>query len=189
MRNGKLLMMVAVAALFVTGVVAQSTQKMRVEKEKLYGDTFNPRQKEYANHVGFNDLHIQAIRHIMPEGDNSRLNVIVHHHCKGYDDGTFTCLMFPTGMKDQDKPHGFEYIIPTDQYNTLPAKEKRYWHYHKTEIPRAKAELPDLTDEELQALLPALNETYGKVIYTWKLGDEFPIGEPSVLIVQDLPDL
>jgi hypothetical protein len=34
---------------------------------KVYNETFNPRQKEYPNHLGFNDLHIQAIRHIEPD--------------------------------------------------------------------------------------------------------------------------
>ena len=65
-----------------------------VGKPKLYNETFNPRQKEYANHLGFNDLHIQAIRHIRPEGKSeaelSKLDIVVHHHCKSYEDGTFT---------------------------------------------------------------------------------------------------
>jgi len=31
----------------------------------------------------------------------------------------------------------------------MPDEEKQYWHYHKTEFPRAKAVLPELTDAEL----------------------------------------
>jgi hypothetical protein len=96
--------------------------------------------------------------------------------------------MFPDGMKDQDKPMGFEYIITTAQYNSLPKDEKKYWHYHKTEIPRAKAQLPDLTGEEAGKLIPAINETYGKVVYFQKLGDKFPVGSSYTLIVQDLPE-
>lgn len=160
-------------------------------KPAVYNQTFNPRQKEYPNHLGFNDLHIQAIRHVEPDTDSvhdPKLQVIVHHHCKAYDDGTLLCLMFPTGMKDQDKPIGFEYIISSEQYNTLPEQEKRYWHYHKTEIPRAKASLPDLTAEEAGKLLPAINETYGKVVYFQKLGDKYPLGEPYILVVQDMPE-
>ena len=162
-----------------------------VEAPKQYNETFNPRQKEYPNHLGFNDLHIQAIRHIKPDTDSvsdPKLQVIVHHHCKAYDDGTFICLMFPTGMKDQDKPIGFEYIITTAQYNTLPDEEKKYWHYHKTEVPRAHATFPDLTAEEGAKLLPAINETYGKVVYFQQPGDTFPVGEPYVMIVQELPE-
>ncbi|TXL16211.1 hypothetical protein BMR04_10465 [Methylococcaceae bacterium HT3] len=58
--------------------------------------------------------------------NDPKLQIIVHHHCKAYDDGTFICLMFHSGMKDQDKPIGFEYIITTAQYNSLPEEEKHY---------------------------------------------------------------
>lgn len=194
--------MIAIKRILFAGVLVglfggcASTTKPQVNQTlatspTIYNETFNPRQKEYPNHLGFNDLHIQAIRHIKPDTDSvndPKLQVIVHHHCKAYDDGTLLCLMFPTGMKDQDKPIGFEYIITAAQYDTLPAGEKKYWHYHRTEIPRAKADLPDLTADEAGKLLPAINETYGKVIYFQKLGDQYPIGEPYVLIVQDMPE-
>jgi hypothetical protein len=91
-------------------------------------------------------------------------------------------------MKDQDKPIGFEYIVTTEQYNTLPEEEKKYWHYHKTEVPRAKATFPDMTAEEAAKVLPAVNETYGKVIYFQQPQDKFPLGEPYVVIVQDMPE-
>ncbi len=159
--------------------------------QKSYNGTMNPRQNEYPNHLGFNDLHIQAIRHMVPDTDSNDdplLQVVVHHHCKAYDDNTLICLMFHTGMKDQDKPMGFEYIIPTSVYETLPEEEKKYWHYHLTEVPRAKATFPDLTAEEGAKLLPIVNETYGKVIYFKKPHDDLPLGEPYVVIVQDMPE-
>ena len=53
-------------------------------------------------------------------------------------------MMFPTGMKDQDKPIGYEYIITTAQFNTLPEAEKKYWHYHKIEVARVHATFPGL---------------------------------------------
>ena len=96
--------------------------------------------------------------------------------------------MFHSGMKDQDKPIGFEYIISSAQYNSLSDHEKKYWHYHKTEIPRAHATLPDLTAKEAAPLLPAIGETYGKVIYFQQPHDLLPLGEPYVVIVQDLPE-
>ena len=194
MRNLKKLLITGVIFSLSAGYAAaekSSAPSGTTAAPKLYNETFNPRQKEYPNHLGFNDLHIQAIRHIHPDTDSvhdPKLQIIVHHHCKAYDDGTFLCLMFPDGMKDQDKPMGFEYIITTAQYNKLPKEEKKYWHYHKTEIPRAKATLPDLTAKEASRLLPAINETYGKVFYFQQLGDKFPIGEPYVLIVQDMPE-
>ena len=96
--------------------------------------------------------------------------------------------MFPTGTNDQDKPIGFEYIITTAQYAELPESKKHYWHYHKTEIPRAKAGLHDLTADEAGKLLPAINETYGKVIRFQQLVDKYPLDEPYVVIAQDMPE-
>ena len=176
-----------------TAKTADTAKKATVvsAEPKKYNETFNPRQKEYPNHLGFNDLHIQAIRHLVPDTQNlndPKLQVIVHHHCKAYDDSTLLCLMFHSGMKDQDKPIGFEYIITTAQYNTLPEEEKKYWHYHKVEVPRAHATFPDMTAEEAAKVLPAINETYGKVIYFQKPQDKFPLGEPYVVIVQDMPE-
>lgn len=161
------------------------------ESHRRYHETMNPRQKEYPNHLGFNDLHIQAIRHLKPDTHDvhdPKLQTVVHHHCKAYQDQTLLCLMFHTGMKDQDKPIGFEYIITTEQFNNLPEEEKKYWHYHLTEVPRAHATFPDLTAEETANILPAVNETYGKVIYFQKPNDTLPLGEPYVLIVQDMPE-
>ena len=179
----------AVLSLSAHAVLAETEV---ADAPKVYNETFNPRQKEYPNHLGFNDLHIQAIRHIPPADDSeeemSKLDMVVHHHCKAYDDGTLTCLMFHTGMKDQDKPIGFEYIITSEQYAELSEEEQQSWHYHKTEIPKAKASLPDLTEEEAAALIPAINETYGKVIYFWKMGDKYPIGDPYILKVHELPE-
>ncbi len=167
-------------------------KKMMLDKEPIYNETLNPRQTEYPNVLGFNDLHIHAIRHLDVDKSHGAtdhlLQTIVHHHCKVYDDNTATCLLFPYGMTDQDKPYGIEYVIPTDQYFELSDEEKQYWHYHKTEFPRAAATFPELTDEELAKVLPILDETYGKVIYFWNYGDTYPIGEPHVLIIQDIPD-
>lgn len=154
----------------------------------LYNEMLNPSQISYPNVVGFNDLHIEAIRHLAPNDDDSKLDVIVHHHCKVYDDMTAACLLFPTGMGDQDRPYGMEYIISSEQFTELSEDEQKYWHYHLTELPRAQAAFPDLTDEELAPLQPVLDETYGKVFYFWNIDDKYPIGEPTVLVIQDLPE-
>jgi len=101
---------------------------------------------------------------------------------------TAACLLYPTGMDDQDKPYGIEYVITAEQYVELPEEEQKYWHYHLTEFPRAKAVFPDLTDDELAELQPVLDETYGKVYYFWNYLDRYPMGEPTVLVIQDLPE-
>lgn len=165
---------------------------MKTQSGPLYNEVLNPRQIDYPNTLGFSDLHIHAIRHLDVNQSHGTadhlLQTIVHHHCKVYDDNTATCLLFPKGMTDQDKPYGIEYVITTDQYQELPEEEQAYWHYHKTEFPRAQATFPELTDEELAKVQPVLDETYGKVVYFWNVGDTYPMGEPYVLVVQDIPD-
>jgi Protein of unknown function (DUF1264) len=161
-----------------------------------YNKMLNPRQTEYPAHLGFNDLHIEAIRHIDPNATQATanqsgqqqdvFNLIVHHHCKVYDDMTAACLLFPTGMNDQDKPYGIEYVVPANMYNTLPEEEKKYSHYHLTELPRVKATTPDMTAEEAAKVKPVLDETYGKVVYFWQLGDPLPIGKPTAVIIEDI---
>lgn len=169
-----------------------SEKMMKKHSEPLYNEVLNPRQIDYPNVLGFNDLHIHANRHLDVDKSHGStdhlLETIVHHHCKVYDDMTAACLLFPYGMTDQDKPYGIEYVITTDQYQELPDGEKKYWHYHKTEFPRAQATFPELTDDELAELLPILDETYGKVVYFWNYGDSYPMGEPYTLVVQDIPD-
>jgi hypothetical protein len=190
-----LLLLIAGCATTATTTTAEAEHGHAVAavagQPKLYNETLNPRQLEHPDHLGFNDLHIQAIRHLVPDTHSvhdPKLQVVVHHHCKAYDDGTFVCMMFPTGMKDQDKPIGYEYIITTAQFNSLPEAEKKYWHYHKIEVARAHATFPDLTQEEAAKILPAVHETYGKVIYFQKPEDKCPIGEPYVVIVQQMPE-
>ncbi len=167
--------------------IAEPVQQIKsFEEQILYNEDMNPRQTEYPNHLGFNDLHIEAINHLIPNNDNSVLDMKVHHHCKVYDDMTAACMLFPTGMDDQDKPYGIEYIIGADAYAELAEEEKKYWHYHKTELPNVMATLPDLTAEEAGPLMPILNETYGKITYFWQIGDKYPVGDPFIVIIEDL---
>ena len=165
------------------------TSTFNITGASTYNELLNPRQIEYPAHLGFNDLHIEADNHINPNSTQGLsadyLDVIVHHHCKVYDDLTASCLLFPTGMGDQDKPYGIEYVIPANLYDILPEEEKKYWHYHLTELPKVHATTPDLTPEEAAKVSPVLNETYGKVMYFWQLGDELPIGQPKAVIIED----
>ena len=162
---------------------------MNPATEKVYNEVLNPRQISFPDILGFNDLHIEAMRHLKPDGDMTKLQTIVHHHCKVYDDGTAACLLFPTGMGDQDKPYGIEYVITAKQYAELPEAEKPLWHYHKTELPAVHATFPDITADELAKVKPVLDETYGKVFYFWQIDDKYPIGQPEVVIIQNLPPL
>ena len=132
--------------LIISSITTISVFTETENETKLYYEVLNPRQIEYDEIKGFNDLHIEAIIHIDPNSAEKYqdLDIIVHHHCKVYNDMTATCLLFLTDMTDQDRPYGIEYIIFAKQYESL--LRKKYWHYHLTEFSRAKTTFPDLTE-------------------------------------------
>ena len=100
---------------------------MMMSKEPVYNETLNPRQIDYPNVLGFNDLHIHAIRHLDVKQSHGPadhlLQTIVHHHCKVYDDNTASCLLFPYGMTDQDKPT--ELNMSSQLINTKSCQTRR----------------------------------------------------------------
>ena len=164
-----------------------------MNKSPLYDKILNPNQIEYPNILGFNDLHIHAIRHLDLNKSHGTadhlLETIVHHHCKVYDDMTASCLLFPYGMTDQDKPYGIEYVITSEQYDSSSRELKNSTGIIiKQNFQATQATFPDLSDDQLTEILPILDETYGKVYYFWNYGDSLPLGEPHVLVVQDLPE-
>jgi hypothetical protein len=51
-----------------------NTNATAVEAASKYNEMLNPRQVEYPAHLGFNDLHIEAIRHIDPNATQAAAN-------------------------------------------------------------------------------------------------------------------
>jgi hypothetical protein len=49
-----------------------------------------------------------------------------------------------------------------------------------------KSIVTDMTAEEAAEVKPILDETYGKVVYFWQLGDPALMGEPSAIIIEDI---
>ena len=75
-------------------------------------------------------------------------------------------------LYDSNSPNatliGVEYMITTHAYNQLPAREQPNWHYHKEEFApnRAHPKFPLLAEQQQNATLKKLEESYGKVILT-----------------------
>lgn len=129
-------------------------------------------------HQGF-DLHIDAEKHF--PGDEKK---VAHHFCKLVSGGLTECQLYESDNADA-KLVGVEMVVPADTYNKFDAKEKTFWHYHKTEIPKVNAKLPDLSEEEAAKVAKSLEETYGKVYLLWDPGKgDMPVGEPSVNILK-----
>jgi uncharacterized protein DUF1264 len=123
--------------------------------------------------------HLTAIRHVF---DDPSLRV--QHYCKPSDKIVLVCQLY-----DSNKPNatmiGVEYIITQDQYNSLPDREKPYWHAHRVQFAphRADPQMPDLTPEQAKAVMAKLAPTWGKVIITWNPHDKLPSFPPQVEIV------
>jgi hypothetical protein len=91
---------------------------------------------------------------------------------------------------DSDSPDArlveVETIVSPAVYKSFPASEQALWHYHKTEIPKVNAKLPDMTPAQAKQFVAQISDTYGKV---WMLFDpmstnNMPMGQPTVVVLK-----
>jgi hypothetical protein len=122
-------------------------------------------------------LHVDAKKHVpkMPE-------MIVHHYCKPVSGGLTECQLYDSDMPDA-RLIGVEVIVDKETWKKLSKKEKALWHYHKLEIPKVEAVLPDVSPEESAKIIKSLEETYGKVYILWDPAMNEPVGKPQVSIL------
>ena len=124
-------------------------------------------------------LHIDAQKHFGAHPDE-----IAHHWCKPVD-GMIECQIY-----DSDAPNAhlvaIETIVAPDVYKSFSADERALWHYHKDEIPKVNASLPDLSPADAQKVVAQITDTYGKV---WLLYDPMstnnrPTGAPTITVLK-----
>ena len=120
-------------------------------------------------------LHIDAKLHVPGKPE-----MVSHHYCKAVSGGLTQCQLY-----DSDKPDarliGVEVVVSPEMYKSFSKAEKAMWHYHKTEIPRVSATLPDLPAEEAAKVAKNLEESYGKVYILWDPAKgNFPTGRPII---------
>lgn len=122
-------------------------------------------------------LHIDAKKHIPKMPD-----MIAHHYCKQVSGGLTECQLY-----DSDKPDarliGVEVVVDKATWEKFSKKEKALWHYHKTELMKVDAVLPDLSAEEGAKVMKSMEETYGKVFILWNPTKSAPEGKPVVSIL------
>ena len=124
-------------------------------------------------------LHIDAQRHFPSKPD-----LIAHHYCKEVSGGLTECQIYDSDRPDA-KLVGVEVIVSPQTYQTFSAAEKRRWHYHKTEIPKVSATLPDLSPEEAAKVVKKIEGTYGKVYLLRDPGKGQPaVGQPTLSILK-----
>lgn len=124
-------------------------------------------------------LHIDADYHF---GD-AHPGEIAHHWCKNVSADLIECQLY-----DSDGPGarlvGVETIVPASVWKTLPAGEQALWHYHKTELKKIHATLPDTPKDQQAKIIASIEPTYGKVWILWDpMTSANPAGQPSVTVL------
>lgn len=124
-------------------------------------------------------LHIDAEKHF--PGNEKQ---IAHHYCKPVSGGLTECQLYDSDTKD-GRLVGVETIVDTKTWQGFSDEEKKLWHYHKEEIPKINAKLPDLSAEEAAKVVKSIEETYGKIYLLWDPSKSgMPVGDPSITILQ-----
>ncbi|MBV8374057.1 MAG: DUF1264 domain-containing protein [Candidatus Eremiobacteraeota bacterium] len=125
-------------------------------------------------------LHIDAEKHF---GDSNPTEV-AHHWCKTVAGGLIECQIY-----DSDAPDArlveVETIVTPAVYNSFSPSEQALWHYHKVEIPKVNAKLPDMTPDQAAKTIAAITDTYGKVWMLWDPAmNANPVGTPTVVVLK-----
>jgi hypothetical protein len=123
--------------------------------------------------------HLNAVRHNF---DDPSLRV--EHFCKPHDRVMMVCQLYDSNSANATLI-GIEYMITQEQYDSLPNREKPYWHAHREELrpERADPMMPELSPEQAQAEMAKMFPTWGKVIITWIPSDDLPSFPPQVQLV------
>jgi Protein of unknown function (DUF1264) len=123
--------------------------------------------------------HLNAVRHNF---DDPSLRV--EHFCKPHDSIMMVCQLYDSNSANATLI-GIEYMITQEQYDSLPNREKPYWHAHREELrpERADPMIPELSPEQAQAEMAKMFPTWGKVIITWIPSDDLPSFPPQVQLV------
>lgn len=123
-------------------------------------------------------LHIDALLHFP-----GKPSMIAHHYCKPVA-GLIECQLYDSDAPDA-RLVGVETVVDAATWAKFPEAEKKMWHYHKTEIPKVSATLPDLSPEEAAKVVKSIEETYGKIYLLWDPGRQsLPTGNPSVTVLK-----
>jgi Protein of unknown function (DUF1264) len=123
--------------------------------------------------------HLNAVRHVF---DDPSLRV--EHFCKPNDKIMMVCQLYDSNSTNATLI-GIEYVVTQQQYDSLPDREKPYWHAHREEFrpDRADPMMPELSPEQAQAEMAKMLSTWGKVIITWNPNDDLPSFPPQVQLV------
>lgn len=111
---------------------------------------------------------IAAVLAASPFADESH-GMEAHHYCRQVNQDFAQCVPFD-GNSPEANLNGVESIISERLFETLPARERTFWHPHNYEILSGQLVMPGLPDvAERQALAGKMN-SYGKTCHLWNTG-------------------
>ena len=125
-------------------------------------------------------IHIDAQKHF---GD-AHPTEIAHHWCKSVAGGMLECQIYDSDAPDA-RLVAVESIVPPAMYKSFTPQEQAYWHYHKDEIPKVNATMPDVTPAEAAKMISQISDTYGKIwlLYDPMATNNMPIGQPTITVL------
>lgn len=105
-----------------------------------------------------------------------------HHWCRPAAGvpGMLECQIY--GSDDSNAAMvATEVIVPPAAWKKMSASERAYWHYHKTEIPKVNAKMPDVSAAVAKKTVAQITDTYGKIYVLWDPMDgKGPTGAPTI---------
>lgn len=105
----------------------------------------------------------------------------VHLYCSNTSGRLMaTCILFD-GNSTNSALMGVEYIISSEQYASLPEREKPNWSPISVEE-EAEVRYPNLSPQQVQELSTQFEGSYVKLIMTWNPNDSLPSYPPQVVI-------
>jgi hypothetical protein len=107
----------------------------------------------------------------------------VHNYCSPTSGGIMaSCLLFD-GNRANATLIGIEYVISSEQYASLPEREKPNWTPVSQEGGKdVDFRFPYLTTQQLQGLSKQFQGAYAKLIITWDPKDKLPLYPPQVVV-------
>lgn len=111
--------------------------------------------------------------------------VEAHHFCRQVKEDFAQCALYDGNTADADLT-GLEYIVSARLFESLPAKERPYWHPHNGEILSGQLVAPGLPELAGHELMRGRMNSYGKTWHTWNTGhgdgtgQSLPLGEPEL---------
>jgi hypothetical protein len=159
-----------------TGFVIQGGQSQAAHHGSAKGGS--PPSPMTGPHAHFCGIHVAK--------NNPRFQLIAQHYCTahaGHDhgDGLFQCLLFDS-TDPNAKLLGVEYIVSDEQYKSLPADEKMYWHPHTYEVLAGGLIAPEMSAADETKFMRQILTTWGKTWHTWPdPSTPVPLGEPLLM--------